>query len=91
MEGMLDVLWDNDTTPRAIPMYTLIFCRYVGFKGGAQATNRIVGKDALAAHLSEIGFTQQSSKHWLARLDSEGEVSINNVSMPEKLLPIYTN
>jgi hypothetical protein len=91
MEGVLDILWDNNENPAATPRYTVIFMRLVGFKNGAQATNHIVGTDALEAHLADIGFTPQRIKQWLEKLHDEGSVSIANVSMPEEMLPIYAN
>jgi hypothetical protein len=91
MEGVLDILWDNNQDRAATPRYTVIFMRLVGFKNGAQATNQIVGTEALEAHLEDIGFTPQRIKQWVGRLHDEGSVSIAGVSMPEELLPVYAN
>jgi len=91
MDGVLDILWDNNAERAATPRYTVIFLRFVGFKNGAQATNQIVGAEALDVHLTDIGFSPQGRKEWMEKLHDEGSVSIERVSMPERLLPIYAN
>jgi hypothetical protein len=86
IEGSLDILWENYTTPNATPKYRLLFARYKNFKSGAQPSKRLVSADALESYLIEISFTPDDAKNWVKRVNEKNSVSIPNVKMPEGYL-----
>jgi len=89
VEGSLDILWENYTTPNATPKYRLLFARYMNFESGAQRSKRLVSIDALESYLVEVGFTPDDAKNLVRQVNEKNCVSIPNVMMPEGCLTAY--
>ena len=89
VEGSLDILWENYTTPKATPKYRLLFARYKNFKSGAQQPKRLVGADALESYLVAINFTPDDAKNWVKQVHEKNSVSIPNARRREQYLAAY--
>lgn len=89
VEGSLDILWENHTTPNATPKYRLMFWRYKNFKSGAQKSKHLVGPDALESYLIEINFTPDDAKSSIKQVNEKHSVSIPNVMMTEQYVAAY--
>jgi hypothetical protein len=89
IEGSLNIFWVNQTELAATPKYQLHFVRYSGFQSGAQPSKLIVGADGLESYLTELGFTPQNARQWIAQAHENRSVSIPNVMLPEQYLAPY--
>jgi hypothetical protein len=89
VEGVLFLFWDNRSDSKAIPQYTLTFASMKDLSHGAQNHKHIIGTDALASYLSEIGFTSKNVKYWIARLHAEVIVPIQNIALSQRFLADY--
>ncbi len=88
-EGTLDIFWENSEDSAASPRYRLIFCRYLGFQGGAMQPHLVIGEESLRKHLIGLKFGERQAKALVVRVKTEKSVPVPNVMMPFEQLPRY--
>lgn len=91
VEGGLDIEWSNRGNSSATPKYKVIFLPYADVKDGAQPSRTFVGDDAFADFLNimQSNRSEESRRAFaeslLARVRSDGFVSLENVILPQSI------